>query len=285
MVGQTCLRCGAAYDDGATVCFTCGAPIGEIETPTQPVRTPQMPPRAAPETREYPATASTAPAAVGVASKPVYDDAANGASARVSMKVGGGGDVHPTQAPPMRQRTWRRWPLIALVTLVVLAFLGGGAIELRALLAGPPVAKSQVYADPQHRFHFTRPTLWQVTTESDGALVTDSSGVDSAQISVGRMPTSAPPQKTAPDAAQIADALATQLGGLQAAPAQTFAGATWEQRTGTVTGADGAVRKDVVLVTVRDTQVYTIELSSPTSSYDNTNNLVYQPLLASFQFG
>ena len=280
MAGQTCLRCGAPYEDGATVCFTCGAPIGEIETPTQPVRTPKFAQRAAPETQELPAITTATPA-IGVASKPAPTDS----SGRVSMKVGGGGATSPGQTPTTRRRAWRRWPVIALVALVALAFLGGGAIELRALLASPPVPKSQIYSDPQHRFHFFRPTLWRVTTQPNGALATDSDGIDSAQISVSPIPAPTPPQKTPPDAAQLADALATQLGGLQAAPTQTFAGASWEQRAGKVTGTDGAVREDVVLVTIHADQVYAITLSSPTSSYDTTNNLVYQPLLASFQFG
>jgi len=283
MAGQTCLRCGTPYDDGATVCFTCGAPIGEIETPTQPVRTPTFAAHAASTTRELAAvTSSAAPAAgVDLASRPAAPDS----SGRVSMKVGGGRTTSPVASATIRGRAWRRWPVLALVTLVVLAFLGGGAIELRALLAGSPVPKAQVYHDPQQRFHFTRPTLWQVTTQPTGALVTDSDGIDSAQIRVGPVPTPTPPHKTAPDAVQIADALATQLGGLQNAPAQTFAGASWEQRAGTITGTDGAVREDVVLVTIHDAQVYSLILSSPTSSYDNINNLVYQPLLASFQFG
>jgi hypothetical protein len=40
--GLTCEQCGAAVEVDATVCFTCGAPIGDIETPTRPVPVPRF---------------------------------------------------------------------------------------------------------------------------------------------------------------------------------------------------------------------------------------------------
>src|SRR5579862_3911194 len=183
MAEQVCLRCGTPYEDGATVCFTCGAPIGEIETPTQPVRAPK---RAAPETVELPAVSPASGSARGA-----HDQRAPTSAGRQVAIASRPGGVAPmpmgrlsgrgAYAPP-RRRT--RWPLIVLVGAVVLLFVGAAVIEVRALLAGPPIPKAEVYHDPLRRFSFTRPTLWTVTAQPDGALVTDSSGTDSAQITV-----------------------------------------------------------------------------------------------------
>ncbi|GEM_PF-899559 len=286
MAEQVCLRCGTPYEDGATVCFTCGAPIGEIETPTQPVRAPK---RTAPETIELPAItpnsgaahgadgkrAATSAGQVAIASRP--GSAGAPSAGRLSGRSGRGALIQP------RKRT--RWPAILLVSAVVVLFIGAAVIEVRGLLAGPPIPKAQVYHDPQGRFSFTRPTLWTVTPESDGALLTDSSGTDSAQISVAPAPTAIPGKKTTPDA-QAADGLAAQLGlpAQATQPPQTIAGAIWQQREGQVIGSDGTAREIDLLVTIHNGLLYSIEFSSPTSSFESINNLVYQPLLASFSF-
>jgi hypothetical protein len=53
---------------------------------------------------------------------------------------------------------------------------------------------------------------------------------------------------------------------------------------GDVTGRDGVVREVHVHVTEHSGWLYVIELSSPISSFDSIDNLVYQPLLDSFAF-
>ncbi|HLJ81916.1 MAG TPA: hypothetical protein VKT52_10550, partial [Ktedonobacterales bacterium] len=106
--------------------------------------------------------------------------------------------------------------------------------------------------------------------------LTDTDGTSTATVTV------ATPNQG--DTAQSrADALATSLG-LTAAPPQTIGGDTWEQRTGQFTGADGAVRQAAVFVTLHDGLLYTIQVTSPVASFSSLNNLVFQPLLASFQF-
>jgi hypothetical protein len=247
MASQTCLRCGALCDEDATVCFTCGAPIGEVKTPTQPVPIPR--PRKS-EPAEEPKPETKPPAATGVI-------------AAVSKPEG-----------ELATRRKRRWPLFVLLGMLLLALLGGAGYLLRAALAGPPVAHAVVYRDPQQRFHFTRPNLWQLTSASDGVFLTD--GTSRLQLTI------ATPQPDE-DAAKHADALAAAEGLSKAAP-QTYAGATWEQRTGVVTGNDGVVREVLLLVTLHNGQLYTIECTGPLASFDSTNNLVFQPLLTSFAF-
>jgi hypothetical protein len=65
----------------------------------------------------------------------------------------------------------------------------------------------------------------------------------------------------------------------------TFASASWEQRVGQLTGRDGAVKQVTVDVTVHGGFVYAIELVSPLATYSSVDTLVFQPALASFQFG
>lgn len=255
MENVKCLRCGAPHEPDATVCLTCGAPIGETRSSTQPVRAVKVP-----RDEPAPATSEAAPEAD---------------PSRVRTLAGPAIASRPAAIAPSA----RRGPsarMIAIVFVVVLALAGGAIYAARVLTAGPPVSHQSVYHDPLTRFSFTRPTLWQVTATPDGALLTDSDGASTAKISVSA-------QTNGQDAAAYADSLAQPLG-LTAGPPQTIAGEQWEQRSGQVTGTDGAVRQMVVLVTLHSGQLYTIEFSSPTASYSGVNNLVYQPLLASFQF-
>lgn len=239
---QVCLRCGAPYEDDATVCFTCGAPIGEIKTPTQPVAVPRLPKR---ET-------------------PLPENAAISATAS-----------QPLPPPPLPRKP-RWWPFVLLALVIALAAGGGAAYIVRAVTASPPVASSSVYRDPDHRFHFTRPTLWKLTPQSNGVLLTDSDGINSITM---RISTPLPGQ----DAQAAADAQAKPEN-LTTAPPLQFAGTSWEVRNGVHTDADGATRQTILYVTLHDGSLYTIECVSPLASYAATNNLVYQPLLASFAF-
>jgi ribosomal protein L40E len=243
---QVCLRCGAPYEDDATVCFTCGAPIGEIKTPTQPVAVPRLPKQ----------------------SEPLSEDAADNPTAAAPSQ--------PIPPPPLPRKP-RWWPIVLLALVLALAAGGGGAYLVRALTASPPVASSQVYRDPDHRFHFTRPALWTLTPRSDGVMLTDGDGINSMTLTLSA-PTSGE------DAKAAADALAKSQN-LAAAPAQRFAGATWEVRSGPHTDADGVTRQTTLYVTLHNGEVYSIACVSPLASYSATNNLVYQPLLASFAFG
>ncbi len=250
MASQTCLRCGALCDEDATVCYTCGAPLGEVKSPTQPVPIPKLPKHLQ---DVEPAPQSTPPMATGAIAtlkKPKPETA---------------GVEHK-----------RRWPVFVLLAMLVLALLGGGGYLLRAVLAAPPVANTVVYRDPQQRFHFTRPNLWTLTPASNSVFLSDGGGTSSLNLTI------AVPQK-GEDAVKHADTLATAKGLNNAAP-QTYAGETWEQRTGIVTGVDGVVRQELLLVTLHDGQLYTIECAAPISSFDSTNNLVFQPLLTSFTF-
>jgi hypothetical protein len=270
MSERTCLRCGAPYDEGATVCFTCGASIGELETPTQPVKTPKghvaASGGAASDTPHSDASGATEapPTTPAPASSPAPKRVMVGSSLPVAAP--------PTAAPKPR----RRLRVIGATLIVVIVLLAGGGYALRAALAGPPVPKTVTYRDPNGRFSLIVPALWTATRQANGALLTDSSGANTVTISVS-------PPKPGQTATSVADALAGQQGLRPAAPTQ-IGGDTWEQRSGQVTGQDGATRAIVVYVDVRDGEVYTIQLSSPTASYTTVNNLVYQPLLASFSF-
>jgi len=251
MDSDTCLRCGAPYTPSQTVCFKCGAPLGETRPNTQPVPIVRIP-RPEPDP---PAPPATAPAPSQPAVHAVTATA------------------EPPAAPARRKR---RWPLVALVLVFVLAAGGGGYYLVRALTAAPPVASQTLYQDPQHRFHLERPTLWTVTPASDGATLTDANGASTVTISVS-LPN---PGDTAQSRA---DTLAKSLG-LAGAPPQTIGGDSWEQRAGQFTGADGAVRQTALFVTLHAGLLYTIQLSSPVASFTSLDNLVFQPLLASFQF-
>lgn len=245
MEAEECLRCGTPYQPGQTVCFTCGAPIGETRTSTHPVPAVRIPRAEEPEHAEASAVAT------GIAEPPA--------------------DRLP--AP----RASRKLPLLPVIIAVALALVfGGAAYALWTLTASPPVPKSVTYRDPQHRFQFERPALWTATTGSNGVHLTDSGGTNTADITLSAA-------TSGDTAAQAADTLAKQLGLAQSSVKQ-FAGVDWEERDGQVTGSDGAVRQVDIYVTIHNGEVYTIAFSSPLASYTSINNLVFQPLLSSFSF-
>jgi hypothetical protein len=255
MDDNRCLRCRAPHEPDATVCLSCGAPIGETKSTTQPVRAIKVP------TPEVAAKTSAPASASGAA-------ASAPSSAGVAVAAGA--------APATRGK--RQWPIVLLICLLVLAVLAGAAYAVRTLTAAPPVASQTTYHDPQHRFSFQRPALWLVSPNPDGGVtVSDTAGSSTAKIAV--LAASA-----ATSAKAYADQRAQQVG-IGADTPRVIAGEQWEQRSGTVTGSDGAQRQYVLLVTVHGGQLYSIECASPVASFDGTNTLVFQPLLASFTFG
>lgn len=256
-----CLRCGATYPEGAVVCFRCGAPIGEVSSATQPVR----PFQAIPPTPDPPLDP---PPILQMIEQDQISTAPRLKAVRVA-----------TKRPITPAQRWERRGRIVLgfvILLVVAAAVAGMVVGVRALLAGDNVPHSTTYQDPQHRFRFVRPTLWTVTALSDGVLVTDSEGTSTLQVTVM---TPAPGET----AQEHADSMAQTQGLAQDTPL-TFAGENWQARVGNVTGRDGVVRELEVYVTEHNDQLYIIQLASPIASFNGIDNLVYQPMLASFQF-
>lgn len=262
-VAGTCLRCGAPYGPDDTVCYTCGAPIGETRANTQPVKA--MRPTQRPAKAAETAAPAPEPAAARLTTPP-------------RLTVGAGPVVSP--APPSRPAPKQRGKLwgvgVVALCLVLVAAVGGAVAVLRQITAAPPVAHQTTYADPQGRFALTRPALWKVAQTPTGVTLSDSTSVSTASVTL---------QDAAPGvtAQTVADTRASAQG-LTAAPSRSFAGETWAVRSGQVTGQDGVLREDVLLVTVHSGTVYALEFVCPIASYDATNRLVYQPLLDSFRF-
>jgi hypothetical protein len=252
----TCLRCGATYEAGAVVCFKCGAPIGEISTPTQPIARhkaqPPMPPEAPPVDETPPKQRKKA--------------------ARVKAPPPPKPPIPPQVARARRRRLVR----ITLFAALAVAIIGVGAWGARALLAGPPVPRQVVYQDPAQRFRLSRPGLWSATPSSDGVLLADSSGVSTLRVTVR-------PLGNNETARTAADAIATDRA-LGAASPVSFANTSWERRVGQLTGRDGAVRQVTVDVTAYGGLLYVIEMASPLATYNSVDTLIFQPILASFQF-
>ena len=252
----TCLRCGAVYEAGAVVCFKCGAPIGEISTPTQPI------------TRQLATPPPPEPAPAAKAEEPSRKKKAARARPVKPPK--------PPRPPEVARSRRRRLLRITLFAALAIVVIGAGVWGVRALTAGPPVPHQVVYQDPAHRFRLSRPGLWLATPETDGVLLADSSGASSVHVTVR-------PQVGGETAKAAANAIATQRT-LTAAEEVTIADTAWEQRVGQLTGRDGAVRQVTVDVTVHGGYVYVIELASPLATYSSVDTLVFQPALASFQF-
>ncbi|HEV2236660.1 MAG TPA: zinc ribbon domain-containing protein [Ktedonobacterales bacterium] len=316
----TCEQCGAPVDEDATVCFTCGAAIGDVETPTQPVPVPRflrtkiltdvtlLP---AEELPALPGRGAEGPAhgdeADHDAQAPANGDGASApgrpADAPTMPARSGPGAEGPEPAPLVarvrttetlariaavprqlatdatalartaRQASRLSWALLASSAVVIAL----GLVVLGYRLIPGAIPAATVYHDPQGRFSFLRPALWQTTPASDGVTLTDATGISSARVTV----TLAPGQETAAEAADLVGA----SDGVSQATSVRAGGATWEERDGTVPLADGTTRHVTVYVTEHDSSLYILECSTLAATYPSTNQLIFQPLLRSFAFG
>jgi hypothetical protein len=262
----TCEQCGSPYLEGVTICYVCGAPLGEDERPTHPVRVPvhlrARVTQVLPAVRAAPPTAPPAPG--GALGKPanLVPPANPGAPASFWRFALG---------PPSRARAVQ----LALLALSLVAFLAG-LVVLSYRLIPPAFPAQAVYRDPAHHFHFAQPALWQATPTLDGVRLTDSTGTSTVLITIGQ-------PVAGVNVAPYADSLDESLGIGPAAPVDVN-GVTWEASVGQVTDAGGATHLVAAYLTVQQGLLYIVEFSSPAHTFDATNTLVFQPLLRSFAF-
>jgi hypothetical protein len=215
-----------------TVCFTCGAAIGDIETPTQPVPVPRfLRTKILTEVTlvpEGPATTTEAEAAdadrgpEGPAHGIVADRGPEGpahadhgpegpAEAAPGKRAGAGETLARIAAVPrhlatdatelarsVRQASRLSWTLLG-ISVVVIAL---GLVVLSYRLIPGSVPAETVYRDPQGRFSFVQPALWQAAPEADSVTLTDTTGISSVRVTV----TLAPGQETAAQAADLVGA-------------------------------------------------------------------------------
>lgn len=262
--GVTCERCGASCEPDATVCFSCGAPIGELEQPTQPVRVPA-------HLRAGRASASSQEESTGEAE----------GAPRAPAPPADAAIPTATTTTTWPQR-WRRRQIIRTLELafivLLVAAMGTGVVVLHYRLIPDGVPAQTLYRDPAHRFHFVQPALWQALPNADGVTLGDSTGTNSVQIAAIY------PQSTKQTAAYYAHETGARLGLSTGIPIEV-AGATWEEQAGQVMATDNVTRQIVVLVTTYNGELFIIQYSSPVTSFSIANDVTFQPLLRSFAFG
>jgi hypothetical protein len=244
-----CEQCGAPYLAGVTICYSCGAAIGDAEDPTKPVSVPV-------HLRARTATVPMSPVV------PASSVSANAAPPRL----------------PWRQRIDTRVrPLSAVLLGFSLLLVVAGLLVLNQRLIPAQVPASNVYRDPTHRFHVTQPALWQAAPYAGGVVFSDATGVTQVLINVAPDPYG----ETAP---VRAEALRQALG-LSAASDVVASSLTWSKAVGTVTSASGAESEMLVLVSQRGDSLYIVECTSPAASFDANMRLVFLPLVHSLAIG
>jgi hypothetical protein len=322
-------------EEDATVCFTCGAAIGDVETPTRPVPVPrflrttiltdvtlvpaeELPalpdrgpgwmPQRGPEGPAHgnveAGRGTEGPAHAGAASRgpegpahgngrppdaltgPALGEVGDEAPAPLLARAGATETLARIAAVPRQlatdatalARTARHASRLAWILLAASAVvIALGLVVLSYRLIPSAIPAATVYHDPQERFSFVQPALWQAAPASDGVTLTDATGISSARVTV----TLAPGQETAAEAADLVGA----SDGVSSATIVRVGGATWEERDGTVPLADGTTRHVAVFVTEHDSSLYILEFSTLAATYPTTNQSIFQPLLRSFAFG
>ena len=182
-----------------------------------------------------------------------------------------GGLQRPRPAPKRR-----RVPLGVIITLALLLVfvIAGAAIYVFASgSASQEPAAFLSYSDPGHHFSIHYPNVWTVKQTANGARFVDAT--NTAELSVTY--TSNTANLTA---AQFADQEAAAEN-ISTPDSQTFAGATWVERSGIVTQTSGISQDIFIFVTVSNNFLYEVREVAPLDGYKEPNQAAFMPMLQS----
>ena len=129
------------------------------------------------------------------------------------------------------------------------------------------------YSDPGHHFSIHYPNVWTVKQTANGARFVDAT--NTAELSVTY--TSNTANLTA---AQFADQEAATEN-ISTPDSQTFAGATWVERSGIVTQTSGISQDIFIFVTVSNNFLYEVREVAPLDGYKEPNQAAFMPMLQS----
>jgi hypothetical protein len=183
---------------------------------------------------------------------------------------------------PSQQRKSRKSIAIVLFLLILLVVAGGvGAwIVLYQPFSMPLITQpQQQLSNTQLGFSLLYPRGWQSQLDRGKATVQlfDSSHTAQVDIVVGAAPNG--------DVSQYLQQQASQLGltAIKKGATRSFAGETWQQVQGNVQQS-GASYTETLLATTRKSNLFTIKLLAPQTTYTEEEQVAFSKICSSFQF-
>jgi hypothetical protein len=183
---------------------------------------------------------------------------------------------------PSQQRKTRKSSAIVLFLLILLVVAGGvGAwIVLYQPFSMPLITQpQQQLSNTQLGFSLLYPSGWQSQLDRGKATVQlfDSSHTAQVDIVVGAAPNG--------DLSQYLQQQANQLGmtAIKKGATRSFAGETWQQVQGNVLQS-GASYTETLLATTRKSNLFTIKLLAPQTTYTEEEQVAFSKICSSFQF-
>ncbi len=210
-------------------------------------------------------------------------------SVLTDQEYGGPPNVAPVQArvqssspQPSGGRDGKRsfrlsvWLAISLVALV----LTGLICWLLFLQLVPNTNPWQNFSDPKLGFSVDYPTDWQVQVDSKQSVVHFH---DSTQT--GKVDVVVPSGAIASDIAQFLQQRASQLGmtNITTGPSRSFAGTSWQQVQGKLS-QEGVSYSITMLATMHDNRLYLLTQTSPQSTYNDEDVLIFSVMRAGLHF-
>ncbi len=167
------------------------------------------------------------------------------------------------------------WLVVLLVVLIIVVVVIGGVILLQSSDTNP----WQRFSGTDLSFSILYPTDWQVQIDHKSSIVHfyDSTQTDKVDIAVSNA--------TSSNVAQFLQQQASQLGmtGITTEPSQVFGGASWQQMQGKLS-QEGVNYTVTLLVAVDGHHLYLLTQSSPQSTYNDEEGLVFSAMRASWHF-
>ena len=167
------------------------------------------------------------------------------------------------------------WLVVLLVVLIIVVVVIGGVILLQSSDTNP----WQRFSGTDLSFSILYPTDWQVQIDHKSSIVHfyDSTQTDKVDIAVSNA--------TSSNVAQFLQQQASQLGmtGITTEPSQVFGGASWQQMQGKLS-QEGVNYTVTLLAAVDGHHLYLLTQSSPQSTYNDEEGLVFSAMRASWHF-
>lgn len=129
------------------------------------------------------------------------------------------------------------------------------------------------YTDPGNHFSIKYPNVWKLEKLSNGVRFADAT--DTAELSVTYTPNS-----SNLTAEQFANQEAAKED-ISTPDTQTFAGATWVERSGIVTQTSGISQDIFLFVTVSNNLLFEVQEVAPLDGYKEPNQTAFMPMLQS----
>lgn len=237
----------------------------------------------APNRMLYPGFSSSTPGYLRSVSQ--HDQERMGVSSAMQTQVG-------RQAPPVQpsvssfrpsqQHKSRKSIAVVLLLLILLVVVGGVGtwIVLYQPFSMPLITQpQQQLSNTQLGFSLLYPSGWQSQLDRGKATVHlfDSSHTAQVDIVVGAAPNG--------DVSQYLQQQASRLGltAIKKGATRSFAGETWQQVQGNVQQS-GASYAETLLATTHKSNLFTIRLLAPQTTYSEEEQVVFSKICSSFQF-